>query len=202
MDAAKIRLSPEEAELVMRADVILTKNRIIQKTMVLLGGLQEKQWDILAATEDRIAGLNALPGKISRGENYKGLPYLILDQPRIFEKEHILSIRTLFWWGNFFSTTLQLSGRYKIQYEEKILSRLDELKDGDFSICTNDEQWEHHFEEGNYTALRQLDTAMARKMIGEKTFIKLAKRTGFDQWETSEEKLLDIFTRLVRVLAD
>ena len=202
MDAAKIRLSPEEAELVMRADIILTKNRIIQKAMVLLGGLQEKQWDVLAANEEHLPGLNALPGKISKGENYKGLPYLVLDQPRIFEKEHILAIRTLFWWGNFFSTTLQLSGRYKAQYEERILSNLDELKEEDFSICINDEQWEHHFEEGNYTALRQLDALDTRKIIREKPFIKLAKKTGLDQWETSEEKLLDIFTRFIRVLGD
>jgi hypothetical protein len=201
MDAAKIRLSPEEAELVMRGDIILTKNRIIQKATALLAGLQEKQWDVIAGIEDRIPALNALPGKISKGENYRGLPYLILDQPRIFEKDHILAIRTLFWWGNFFSTTLQLAGRYKTQYEEKIISSISALMDEDFSICINDEQWEHHFEEGNYISLRQSGVLATTKMIREKSFIKLAKRTGLDQWETSEEKLLHIFTHLVRILA-
>jgi len=58
--------------------------------------------------------------KISRGENYLGLPYLVLDYPRLFRPDAVLAIRTFFWWGHFFSSTLQLSGGYKTEF----LSRL------------------------------------------------------------------------------
>ena len=40
--------------------------------------------------------------KISRGEQYLGLPYVMLDYPRIFSKENVFAIRTFFWWGNYF----------------------------------------------------------------------------------------------------
>ena len=53
--------------------------------------------------------------KISKGENYKDLPYVMLDYPRCFQKEKTIAIRTFFWWGNFFSINLQLSGEYKEQ---------------------------------------------------------------------------------------
>ncbi len=43
MDTTKIRLSPEEAALVIRADWILTKNKILQKANHLLGALQTQQ---------------------------------------------------------------------------------------------------------------------------------------------------------------
>ena len=48
--------------------------------------------------------------KIAKGENYLQLPYVLLDYPRCFDKENIFAIRTMFWWGNFFSITLHLSG--------------------------------------------------------------------------------------------
>lgn len=49
-------------------------------------------------------------GKISKGENLLGLPYLILDYPRFKQGEELLLFRTMFWWGKYFSVTLHLQG--------------------------------------------------------------------------------------------
>ena len=54
--------------------------------------------------------------KISRGENYNGLPYVMLDYPRCFGKEDVFAMRTMFWWGNFFSITWHLKGKYSKEY--------------------------------------------------------------------------------------
>ena len=62
------------------ADMILTKNAILNKVWSLLQSVQE---EMIA----EIKGNNALYGnevfkispKISKGENYEWLPYLILD---------------------------------------------------------------------------------------------------------------------------
>src|SRR3989337_3789488 len=128
MDTAKIRLSPEEAALVIRADWILTKNSIIQKTKQLLASLQTEQQHLLLSSSSLFPEeiINSSP-KISKGENYKGLPYLVLDYPRYFNKEDAFAIRILFWWGNFFSGTLHLSGIYKKKYEEKIIRSFESL---------------------------------------------------------------------------
>ena len=48
--------------------------------------------------------------KITRGENYQLLPYVILDYPRCFQKEQVFAIRTMFWWGKGISITLHVSG--------------------------------------------------------------------------------------------
>ena len=50
--------------------------------------------------------------KISKGEAYRGLPWLMLDYPRYFGKEGHLSIRVFFWWGNFIAIYLHSSGVY------------------------------------------------------------------------------------------
>src|SRR5712671_4795594 len=114
MNSAKIRLSQAEMELVNNADLILTKNAILKKAYRLLGNLQvEQQKYIMLHPSGLPAKVSASTFKISKGENYKELPYLVLDYPRLFEQENIFAVRTMFWWGNFFSITLHLSGRHK-----------------------------------------------------------------------------------------
>lgn len=203
MDSAKIRLSPEEAALVIRTDWILTKNRVIQKTKQLLAALQTEQQNLLRSHA------NVFPEeiinsslKISKGENYKGLPYLVLDYPKCFNKEDALAIRMLFWWGNFFSGTLHLSGIYKIKYEEKIIRAFESLKTKDFSICINEDQWEHHFETTNYLPLHTMTTCQFEEIIRKKFFIKLSKKISLEQWNDAEKNLLDIFVQLINTLAD
>jgi hypothetical protein len=90
MNPAKIRLSQTEMELVTNADLILTKNLILKKVKWLLENLLVKQQEYVAL---HAAGLpvkvSGSSPKISKGENYKGLPYLILDYPRLFEQENL-----------------------------------------------------------------------------------------------------------------
>ena len=126
MDGTKIRLSAKEMELVTNADWILTKNGIIDKGKTLFGELQEELIAHLKTISSLLpVDVTRIPPKISKGENYNGLPYLILDYPRIFDKQNIFAIRTLFWWGNFFSITLHLGGVHKDEYEKNVYSPLN-----------------------------------------------------------------------------
>src|SRR5437868_2887523 len=134
MIEAKIHLSSNEMELVTNAEWILTKNGIMDKARWLLESLQVQMKDYLG-NQPGIADTTVYgTPKISRGENYQGLPYLVLDYPRVFNKSNILAIRTMFWWGNFFSTTLHLAGHYKELSERKILSGTDLLKHHNFYL--------------------------------------------------------------------
>ena len=202
MDTTKIRLSPEEEALVIRADWILTKNSVIQKTKQLLATLQTHQHNVLRSYKDIFTEeiINSSP-KISKGENYKGLPYLVLDYPRCFNKEDIFATRMFFWWGNFFSGILHLSGIYKKIYQQKIIHSFESLKRKGFSICINEDQWEHHFETTNYLSLRTLNAYQFEEMISNKSFIKLSKKISLKEWNDAEKKLLEIFRQLINILS-
>ena len=203
MSEAKIRLSQKEMELVNNADLILTKNAILQKANRLLSRLQEQQLRYLetyaAKLSDKMFHSSA---KISKGENYKGLPYLLLDYPRVFEKEDILAIRTMFWWGNFFSVTLHLSGRYKKEIEEKLLYAYSELKEGGYYWNINKDQWEHHFKIDNYIPLGQISKVEFEDSVRKNNVIKLANKIDLAQWDNAEELLLIFFKQLFAVLTD
>ena len=202
MMEAKIRLSANEMELVMNAGWILTKNGIIEKAKWLLEDVQQQMVDHLRA-ESKPLHADTIYGspKISKGENYKGLPYLVLDYPRIFHKEKIFAIRTMFWWGNFFSTTLHLGGGCKDQSENKIISELPLLKNHHFYWCVNKDEWEHHFEISNYIPLTDLSNTEFKKIVQEKSFIKIAKKIPLHQWNEAGKILISNFKLLTGMMA-
>jgi hypothetical protein len=201
MNQAKIRLSAKEMELVNNADWILTKNGIIQKAKQLLETLQDKQRDILDPVIGLLPTNIALPPpKISKGENYQGLPYLVLDYPRYFDREHVFAIRTMFWWGHFFSTTLHLSGNHKKWAEQRITAAYGPLSAIDSWICINEGEWEHHFEADNYAPVRQLGTSEWEKIIAEKYFIKLAQKIPLQQWDEAGELLSMQFHHMISLV--
>ena len=201
MGKAKIRLSQKETELINDASVILTKNAIMEKIKLLMIELQERQQDFFQHSHLFLDKHweNRSP-KISKGENYKGLPYLILDYPRVFTSSDIFAVRTLCWWGNFFSTTLHLSGYYKKTFEEKIIASSSLLSKRGFFYCINDDQWEHDFEAGNYLPITEKHINDFEKTIREKSFIKLAVQLPLHQWDDATDILFNYFKQIVEML--
>src|SRR5688572_33352065 len=123
MSGTNLHFSEQEMDLYTDTGIILTKNAILQKLKIFLEELQLRQKEIIKSyLEGFPSEVLKISSKVSKGENYKGLPWLVLDYPRHFEPGNIFAIRTLFWWGNFFSTTLHLSGRYKNKFGDKIFS--------------------------------------------------------------------------------
>jgi len=119
----KIQFLPAEMAFVSSPDIILTKNAIVQKIKSFLEEIQIKQFDILKKYSSKLpAEVLKISPKISRGENYKGLPWLVLDNPSYFQHNNIFAVRTMFWWGNFFSITLHLSGNNKDDLLKKIFA--------------------------------------------------------------------------------
>jgi hypothetical protein len=203
MSAAKIRLSANEMELVTNAEWILTKNHILQKVTLLLSRLQEDQYQNLHQLTGKLPPeiINSSP-KISKGDNYLGLPYLVLDYPKYFDKSGVFAIRTMFWWGNFFSVTLHLADNYKNDFGQKIDASLPFLRENDFYYCISQEQWEHHFEESNYHPLTKMDSSAFQTLLQQQSFIKLAKKIPLEQWDEAENILLAYFQQLIKVLID
>lgn len=199
MDKAKIRLSQVETELVNNTEWILTKNAILEKVKQLLGRIQVHYRQELESFPQLPPEIRMSTPKISKGENYRGLPYLVLDYPRCFNREEIFAIRTLFWWGHFFSITLHLSGLYKKMAEEKIIRSLPLLVQNDYFICIAEDPWEHHFEENNYLPLSACETHEIEKWIRERSFIKLAVKTGLQRWYECEELLPLYFRQMTEI---
>jgi len=185
MDGAKIQLSEEEKQLISNTEWILTKNSILARVnQLMIAVLDQQQLCLRQSTQLPPDALASTP-KISRGENYQGLPYLVLDHPRVFLKEDTFAIRTFFWWGHFFSTTLQLSGSYKKTYEEKVIASYPELVARQIRIAISADPWEHHLEEDNYRAVHRFTPSDFAEHIRTHPFLKLTAVLPLSEWDSA-----------------
>lgn len=120
-------------------------------------------------------------GKISKGENYSGLPYFMLDYRRKFSKTDVFAFRTMLWWGNYYSCTLQISGESLKNYEEKILKNI--LDEQELYFCINSNPWEYHYNESNFLTLKDLDINTIKKHIDEHGFVKISDKIALNRWK-------------------
>ncbi|MFN2437887.1 MAG: hypothetical protein ABR503_01725 [Chitinophagaceae bacterium] len=201
MNEAKIHLSPSEMDLMCNAEIILTKNKILKKIKILLEHLQDKMMQYGKANKDdqRLNNLFVVSPKISKGENYEGLPYLVLDYPRLFDVNHIFTIRSMFWWGNFFSTTLHMAGHYKEKNLSLIENAYSELANRNFYIGVNVDQWIHHFEEENYLMIKDLSKEEFIHRSREYSHIKLASHFALQELNSARNNLFENWKLLIGI---
>jgi hypothetical protein len=196
MDRAKIQLSTAEQRLLINAEILLTKNRVLEKMWQLLEGVQNEMLAIAPAFSN--PHIFQIPPKISRGENYKGLPYLVLDYPRVFQRDTGFAVRSFFWWGHFFSSTLHLSGRYKEVFSAKLEAAYETFSKHHIGI--NPDPWQHHFEPINYVPVAKLQYRDFKKLLHQQAHVKLATRLPVEDWEHAATFLLDNWKGYLNVL--
>lgn len=192
-------LNPQEQQIVTDAEWILRKNGVIQKAYHLFGALHEA----MAAHPviSRFPGEGAQPAKISRGEQYQGLPYVVLDYPRLFSKEDIFACRTFFWWGRFFSTTLHLAGESLEPYRAVLANLQPQLAAGEWFVCVQDDPWQHHFEPEYYQPVAVISTEQWEELVQNKSFVKLAKRFDVLTWGKMISNAVAVYAALLDMLS-
>jgi len=191
--------SEKELEYMCNQDFLLTKNVVIQKTFQLLTMVQTR----LQSDFERQAvpsWFNKKTPKISKGEQYQGLPYLMLDYPRIFEHDDVFAFRTLFWWGNYFSSTLHLSGKYLELYRQQLVDNSHLIKQLDFYFCVSEDPWQHHYKTDYYQPAKQLNGDQLLESLQQRHFIKISKYWSLDEYDQLPELVSVTWENLMRIL--
>lgn len=198
------KLSPAEFSLVRDDSWIFSKNLILQKAVALMSGLQARLQELDSLQHFPYypePTLNNGP-KISKGENYRGLPFVILDYPRHFSKESVFALRTMFWWGNFFSCTLHAAGKTKqILYPSLLQAAYRRASGTAWQICRNTDQWEHHMEPDNYIPLAQMELPSLQEIAGRQPFFKLSLIIPLDRWDEVPNLAVEQYNDLLNELA-
>lgn len=173
-------LTKSELGVLEDADFLLAKVRLISKVQRLLAEVRmEINERIKTSVFPFPSDVHLKTGKISRGENYKNLPYLVLDHPSLFRSEDIFAFRTMFWWGNFFSATLHLQGQSLEKYRTAIVNNITRLDSEQIFVAIGDSPWHYHYEESNYLPLSKVN----KNFFDECRFLKLSKNTELKNWE-------------------
>jgi len=178
---AKLTLSAEERLLMMDTRFILTKNAVLEKVELLFGALSESIKQMVVDSGLANSSINILSPKIARGEQYQQLPWVMLDYPRLFTKTDTCAIRCFFWWGNYWTITLQLAGSYLNQYKDGIKAFVkDHLTDHDWYLSVGDDQWQHQLEPTVYKAHHFITDDYWQE---DRSYLKLVKKIPLEQWD-------------------
>ncbi|HWB25463.1 MAG TPA: hypothetical protein VG738_08275 [Chitinophagaceae bacterium] len=202
MDHANVKLSKSELSLVTDASFILTKNSIITKVYGIFGQLSDEWQAYTAAKKDKLpAEVYMVSPKIYKGEQYLGLPYVMLDYPRVYGVGNIMAIRCFFWWGNFFSITLHLQGRFMLACADALRAWVKQHAGNEWFIGVNNDAWQHHFGENNYCSLDVMGEDILNDVLAsDGGFVKLAKKLPLEQWDDAVQFFTKAYAELMQVL--
>ena len=197
MNNAKLRLSEEELRLVTDPGFILTKNAIIDKVYALFGLLAED----ISGKIDFPEEVAVISPKIAKGENYLGLPYVMFDYPRFFSAVDVMAVRFFFWWGNFFSITLHLKGRFREMASDTMLRQYSFLSTHGYSLAISEDEWQHHFGIDNYREIKNMDINEFRLYMTGLPHIKIARNFPLTSWEDMRHHFAKAYEELGGLIA-
>jgi hypothetical protein len=124
----------------------------------------------------------------------------MLDYPRLFGKDDTFAIRVFFWWGHFFSITLQLKGGYLQQHKQKILEHIPVLEKHGFHLGIGNDEWRHEFTVDNYVPLQEAGATLLPEILNAGPFCKLAVRISLDQWSRVNILLFELYEVIFSVI--
>lgn len=197
MTSSKVTLSPEEWALVTNPEIILTKNAVIEKVYTLLGEVAAQYVQETTHLPESLRGEWINPGpKISRGEQYQGLPWVMLDYPRQYASGNSKAIRSFFWWGHGFSIHLILQGKYREQWVRNSAHWIQQAADN-WYIDLGSDPWQHHYREQNCLPVKNVDAAK----VATHPFIKYSCWFPMETWNELPALWGNIFKQWIRIPA-
>lgn len=180
---------------------IITKHRIIEKVYRFFGSLCDEYRTMIDGCSDVIPQeVRSVSPKIYRGEQYRQMPYVMMDYPRYFQRDDIFAIRSFFWWGNHFSIHLLLGGKFRDLYAEKIGKKLAEGRLPGYYFALPENPWQHHFERDNYIPAAEFPDA--QKTPGPHRFIKVGSWLPLAESDVSGEFFRESYRKILALLHD
>lgn len=196
-------IGPDEYALLSDDRSFLIKQRLSQQLIDLLGSCVDFIRPVV------IDSAHVLPpevlsstAKISRGENYLGRPWTLLDYPRVFSKSDCFALRTLCWWGQGFGCTLHLSGKYADTVGSVLCSQAHLLVSKGFSMGINSDPWRHGFDRENYRPLTEINAPHQEmeNFVQRNGFLKLHRFLPLEEWSQIREFSKETFSEIVQAL--
>lgn len=178
--------------MVQNAEWLLTKNRIISKVYEMFGSLADEYRATIVNKRGLAEDVLKPAPKIFKGENYQGLPYVMLDYPRSFGKEDTFAVRTMFWWGHYFSITLHLKGKHKREFLPRLSGSIQLLSHHNFYIGIDENEWEHEINPANFELITNQSDNVER-LLHAHEFCKIAGKLDLSQWHLAHAHLLSLY---------
>ena len=178
MQNSSFKLTNKEFELILGTEYPLLKKNAIEKIQAHLHELGEQ----LITNQLITRPLPTKSYKISKGENYLNLPYLVLDLPKIDGNHFPILCRTLFWWGKYFSFNvfIRKDAYDMVSFEKKIKSQ--SMKG--IHVLQSDKIWQQDLDSEDFTQASNWPA----NIITEGPYLKLSIKHPIEEIDSLFEK--------------
>ena len=194
-------LTDKEAGYLADTDFLRTKTEIYRKTDQLLAVTQEGLQECIRQRNPSF-GPEVLTrgGKISRGENYRLLPYHVLDYPRHFATNDVFALRTMVWWGNHLSLTLHLAGHSLSRHRPSLQSNLRQLQDWGWQVCVGTDPWQYVQDNDYYLSAHQWSADKWPGWLEKRDFCKFSVFLSLAQWDQLPKEAVIFLDKIMTIL--
>lgn len=117
--------------------------------------------------------------KVTRGENYLDMPYVVLDTPQLSAQHMEHHLRIMLWWGHYVSL------QYFIRVDEHTLCKMTLLKNLPYQVLTTDNLFNNNLEDVDFTAIAQISTIDFEP----NQLIKICLRVELSELENLEQQI-------------
>lgn len=193
------KLTKTEYDFICREDYPKIKHAVIQKLCQRFDHLGELLVENLSV---KVTSLHVADGnvnyKTTRGENYKLMPYVVVDYPKIKGKDFKLCCRTMFWWGNYFSMNIIIrTNDFDMKY---LCNYLFKLKNEKLLILTGDDLWQQDLNDVSFIKTDTLSKARLLSLISKNSYMKLSMKVYFDKADSLEKTASEFYKEILNGL--
>jgi hypothetical protein len=201
MKGSKLVFSAGESDFLENREWILTKHQLMRKMAVGFGEIAEQLQQSWLPVQAVMPELLSAGPKISTGERYDDMPWLMLDYPRkLTGNQGFFALRTFFWWGHYFSIQWIVSGTYYNRFCQGLSLKPILLPPADHGwLCgLTKDPWNSRLPQQELqTCEGQGLKALPEPKPGE--FFKLCTRFALNRYEAMETTCISLSAKLAAI---
>lgn len=198
---ANIYFSHDEIDFLTDLEIFPLKRSLLERLSLLFIEI-EQNLNLECSNNNFLfpEGVLIKKGKISKGDNYNNQPYLVLDYPRLLEKNNIFCLRTIFWWGNYFSNAFILSGSMLDRYQNSLIDNFLKLKNTEWYFSINKDPWKLEISKENYIKVKNLDKDFIENHVRTFNYIKIAGIYPISEYKKLSDTSVIFFKNFLDIL--
>ncbi len=173
--AQNTKIIPTNAELEVASDTNFfdVKRELTSKIVTTLERYGEKLLEEIIAPVLKKQGIQRIGIKVSKGENFKGYPYVVLDCPRLFSTDTEVICRTIFRWGHGWSLHFTVQGKI-FERVSSSLSGFSSSLSNDWLLYTGENIWEQDVDSVLFVPTHSMPETALSHTIKQQKFYKIA----------------------------
>lgn len=193
MQKSTNKLTKHELDFASSVEYPLTKQNVFTKINRLMHetGLQ------LSQEFHKNQLIDLAHHKITKGERYKEMPYLVMDFPQIKGPDFNIVLRTMFWWGHYFTCSLIV--KTSLLDLEKTAKNIGKLKKA--KILTGSNLWEQELETDDYAKTSDLSKKQIMKLLESSNYLKLSCKINLRHYASLSSHATEIYAAWAKALS-